>query len=181
MTTRIELVMLQKDHGRRRRAWRESSTLSSTCGRLLNRWWAPGSRKISARSGASKTAVGSFRLFVSFLADAPRRLEQIADQLEAQTRSGQREGNCKNRSRTHSPGRVYLCFDWIFASAPVLWRPTDGSYKGRASGLRAASTEQRELRPALETRRPPLGGAGRGPRPAILIHRYNRAPAIPQL
>ena len=50
-----------ENHGRRRRAWRESSTLSSTCGRPPNRSWALGSPNTSARLGASKTPVGSFR------------------------------------------------------------------------------------------------------------------------
>ena len=65
--------------------------------------------------GRLEDAGRSLSSIAAFLADAPRRLEQIAAKLETDSENE----IAKNRSRAHSPAGLYLCSDWIFAGAPV--------------------------------------------------------------
>ncbi len=113
MTTRIELVMLQKTmvvvEGVARKLDPQLN-MWSTAEPVVSTWIAEHLGPV----GRIQDAGRMFSSLASFLGDGPRRLEHIADKLEARTRGGQREGNCENRSRTHPPGGIHLCFNWIF-------------------------------------------------------------------
>ena len=158
MTTRVELVMLQKTMVVVE-AWRESSTLSSTCGRPPNRWSAPGSRTTWARSGASRTPAG-FVLYRRL----PCRRPAAALSKSRPTRDRRRKRNCESRSGTQAPAGTCLCFDWIFAGASVHRRLPVGllarakcaarSFVGTPSHLeaRAAPAPDNRSTPSLQSR-----------------------------
>ena len=116
MTTRIELVMLQKTmvvvEGVARKLDPQLN-MWSTAEPVVGAWIAENLGPIGRIEDAG-------RVFSSVAAFRGRRAAPLrANRRPAggSTRGRRRKGNCQNRSRAHAPVGVLLCFDWIFAGA----------------------------------------------------------------
>ena len=118
MTTRIELVMLQKTmvvvEGVARKLDPQLN-MWSTAEPVVGAWIADNLGPIGRIQDVGRILSSA----AAFVADAPRRLEQIADRLEARLETDGEKEIAESRSRAQVPARVCLCFNWIFASTAV--------------------------------------------------------------